>query len=105
MMMMLRIFIVILLIIPAELLSLRDQRRQIIGHVRQYLKKPASVRTYDETNWMENSNKIGFGYNVLAGSPICYTGACQMDEFTRSIFKLNYTSAVIGSCMNRLIPK
>jgi hypothetical protein len=103
--MMLRFFVLILLFVPVKLSSLHDQRRQTIERVRLYLRQGTMARTFSSTNWLENSNKIGFGYNLLGGSPICYTGQCQMDRFTHSIFKLNYTSPAIGSCTNKLVPE
>ncbi len=82
-----------------------DQHRQTIVCVRNYLRKSNITPRVDRTTGsLENSNKIGFGYNVLSGSPICYTGQCQMAGFTRSIFKLNYTSPVLGSCTTKLVP-
>lgn len=81
-----------------------NARRQLIERVREYLRSANARGSFRTVDWLENSNKIGFGYNLLAGSPICYSGSCQMDEFTRSIFKLNYTSAAIGSCTNKLVP-
>jgi hypothetical protein len=86
-------------------MSLHNERLQTIERVRNYLQQfdiGAQIRV--PNNWLSNSNKIGVGYNVLVGSPVCYTGACQMNEFTRSIFKLSYTSAVTGSCTNKLVP-
>ena len=104
---MLRLYYIICLLIPAaHQLSLHDERRRTIEQVKNYLREyEISAGTSRTTNWLENSNKIGFGYNILAGSPICYTGKCQMNEFTRSIFKLNYTSATPGSCTNKLVPQ
>lgn len=49
------------------------------------------VQTYfdalNSSNWLENSNKIGMGYNPVYGNLVCYTGSCQMEEFRRSILK------------------
>ena len=81
-----------------------NERRQTIERVREYLRKANTRSSFRTVDWVENSNKIGFGYNLLAGSPICYSGSCQMDQFTHSIFKLNYSAAVIGSCTNKLVP-
>ena len=87
--------------------SVHEERRQIIERVRNYLQKsnvkPKGLSTaYGE---LENSNKIGFGYNLISGSPTCYTSKCQMAGFTHSVFKLNYTLPVAGSCTNKLIPE
>jgi hypothetical protein len=102
---MLRIFVPFLLILCVNLSPLHDGRRQIITRVKNYLQQyDATTRSGENPNWLENSNKIGFGYNILAASPICFTGPCQMNEFTRSIFKLNYSSSVPGSCTNKLVP-
>ncbi|CAF3044611.1 unnamed protein product [Rotaria sp. Silwood2] len=102
---MLQICVILLLFHVVELSSLRNERHQIIEHVRKYLQQSDSTtRSLRNPDWLINSNKIGFGYNLLAGSPVCYTGACQMDEFTRSIFKLNYSSPVPGSCTDKFVP-
>ena len=104
---MLGLYCVFCLLIPtAHLLSLHAEHRRTIEQVKAYLQDyDIAAQLSEKTNWLENSNKIGFGYNILAGSPICYTGKCQMNEFTRSIFKLNYTSATPGSCTNKLVPQ
>lgn len=99
-----RFYIFIILFLPVELISLHEANRQTIERVRKYLQVSNTRQARINTEWLENSNKIGFGYNILAASPICYTGQCQMDEFTHSVFKLEYTSAVVGSCINKLVP-
>ena len=100
---MFQLYIVSLLVTRVYSSTLHEGRRQTIERVRKYL---TDIKTWTLPNigWLENSNKIGFGYNLLAASPVCYTGACQMDEFTRSIFKLNYTAPPVGSCTNKLVP-
>jgi hypothetical protein len=102
--MLFRFLVIGLLFFSVDLLSRHEERREIIEGVRKYLQGFDSRKNIRTSDWLENTNKIGFGYNLLGGSPICYTGACQMDEFTRSIFKLNYTSPVIGSCTNKSVP-
>jgi hypothetical protein len=103
--MLLRFLFVTHLFLPVHLTSLHNERLQTIERVRNYLQQFYSgPPSQASNNWLSNSNKIGVGYNVLGGSPVCYTGVCQMNEFTRSIFKLNYTSAVPGSCTNKLVP-
>ena len=87
-----------------------SQHRETIERVRQYLKELDAIPQSDSllsagTNELENSNKIGLGYNLLAGSPVCYTGSCQMQEFMHPVFKLNYTSAAPGSCTSKLVPE
>ena len=89
--------------------SSTSERRQTIERVRQYLKEmdvmpQLNVQSIAETNELQNSNKIGLGYNLVTGSPVCYTGSCQMEGFMHPIFKLNYTSAISGSCTSKLIP-
>lgn len=75
-------------------------------HVRQYLSQHDEKPTgrLDGTNWLENSNTIGLGYNPLLGSPVCYTGTCQSDGYRRSVFKLVYKQPTFGSCTTKLIP-
>ncbi|CAF0764212.1 unnamed protein product [Adineta ricciae] len=54
--------------------------------------------------WLPNSGKIGCGYNLARGSPVCYTSDCQMNGFGRPVFALEYTKRSVGSCDERLIP-
>ena len=63
--------------------------------------------TWKETEsvTLENSNKIGLGYDPLHGTPVCYTGSCQMSGFRQQIFKLNYRQTPQGSCTSKLIPE
>ncbi|CAF3526942.1 unnamed protein product [Rotaria sp. Silwood2] len=77
----------------------RDKNLPINDQVQEYLD------ALDSTNWLENSNKIGIGYNPLYGTPVCYTGSCQMEGFGRSIFKLNYLRPKPGTCTQKLIPE
>jgi hypothetical protein len=56
-------------------------------------------------DFLLNSNKIGLGYNLLYGSPVCYTGDCQMEGFRLPVFKLNFTKRPDGSCTTKLIPQ
>lgn len=100
--------IIIVLLLTIQVNS--SQHRQTIERVRNYLKQSETKsklqsRTFsDESNDLPNSNKIGLGYNLLTGSPVCYTGSCQMTGFMAPIFKLNYTSAIQGSCTSKRIP-
>ncbi|CAF4246030.1 unnamed protein product, partial [Adineta steineri] len=97
--MFLRFFVIFPLFLLVNLTPLRDERRQTIERVRLYLRQSdVSTRAFSTTPALENSNKIGFGFDLLSGAPICYTGECRTAGFTRSIFKLNYTSPVLGSC-------
>lgn len=86
-----------------------SQHRETIERVRQYLEEMDTVSQSDtlssaRTNELENSNKIGLGYNLLAGSPVCYSGSCQMTEFMHPVFKLNYASVAPGSCTSKFVP-
>ncbi|CAF4379052.1 unnamed protein product [Rotaria sp. Silwood2] len=63
------------------------------------------VNVQEENQWLPNSAKIGRGYNLAKGAPVCYTGSCQMSGFARPIFQLNYTQPTTGSCINKLIPE
>ncbi|CAF2752456.1 unnamed protein product [Rotaria sp. Silwood2] len=64
------------------------------------------MKQQDENSniYLPNSNKIALGFNPLYGSPVCYTGACQMEGFGHPVFKLQYESSASGSCTNKLIP-
>lgn len=75
------------------------------AQVRQYLQQPTSRMLVTETRWLENSGNIGIGYNSIAGSPVCYSGNCQMSGFRRPVFKLNFTKQAEGYCTNKLIPQ
>lgn len=66
--------------------------------------KPRSEVLSDEET-LSNSNKIGQGYNLLTGNPVCYTGTCQMEGFARPIFELNYNKKAHGTCTKALIPE
>ncbi len=104
--MLLHYLIVFVLFHSVKLTSLHGERRETIERVRNYLRKfdVPSRRLLSMSGGLENSNKIGLGFNLLTGSPVCFTGECQMDGFTRPIFKLNYLSSVPGSCTDKLIP-
>lgn len=73
--------------------------------VHRYLNRPIARQSSSEEAALENSNKIGIGYNPVLGSPVCYTGECQMEGFARAIFKLNYSKRATGSCTNKMIPE
>ena len=101
--------ILILLLLTTQVNSSASERRQTIERVRNYLqqldaKPKLQSRMSIEPDELQNSNKIGLGYNLLTGSPVCYTGSCQMTGFMHPVFKLNYTSAIPGSCTSKLIP-
>ena len=105
-----RYFILLLaLFVTPEVDSSSPEYRQTIERVRIYLhrnvvKGRMETDTSTKTNWLENSNKIGLGYHLLSGSPVCYTGACQMAGFMQPVFKLNYLSPATGSCTSKLVP-
>ena len=100
--------ILVVLLLAIEVNS--SKHRQTIERVRNYLKqseaksKLQSRLLSDEISDLSNSNKIGLGYNLLTGSPVCYTGTCQMTGFMSPIFNLNYTSAIPGSCTSKRVP-
>jgi hypothetical protein len=74
--------------------------------VGEYLKTHRQLptsRVY--LNTLENSNNIGIGYDLLHGSPVCYTAHCQADGFRAPVFKLNYVSSEPGGCTTKLIPE
>ena len=83
----------------------RDEVNAAIVRVRQYLLRSARTAVVDETLWVENSGKIGAGYDLITGSPVCYTGQCQMEGFRQPVFKLDMTKQAYGSCTSKLIPK
>ena len=68
----------------------------------------SSSRSIDDrgnSQWLPNGDKSGRGYNPAQGSPVCYTGDCQMNGFARPIFRLNYTKRTVGSCVDLFIPE
>ena len=75
-----------------------------IAKVRTYLAKSASrSSTSTVVDALQNSNKIGLGYNPASGTPVCYTSDCQMEGFACPIFTLNYSEQATGSCTTKLI--
>jgi hypothetical protein len=84
---------------------------EIYERVGEYLKNQLQqggggvTQRRSESLTLENSNKIGLGYDPLHGNPVCYTGACQMSGFRQQIFKLNYLQTPQGSCTSKLIPE
>ena len=103
------IFVLFSFALHVQSSSSASNHRQTIERVREYLRQSEKHEEFDadrtrQTDWLENSNKIGIGYNPLSGTPVCYTGACQMAGFTRAIVKLNYTSPSPGACTSQLIP-
>jgi hypothetical protein len=82
----------------------RDDVNSAIIRVRRYLQQSSRLAN-DETKWVQNSGKIGAGYDIITGSPVCYTGSCQMEGFRRPVFKLNVTKSPDGSCTSQLIPQ
>ena len=82
-----------------------DEVNAAIVRTRQYLQQSSRLALADETKCLQNSGKIGSGYDMITGSPICYSGNCQMEGFRRSIFKLNFTKQPEGSCTSKLIPQ
>ena len=72
---------------------------------KQKKPKPKKAPRKDNRPTLENSNKIGLGYNPLYGSPVCYTGECQMEGFGQPVFKLKYNQEPRGSCTKKVIPE
>ncbi len=102
--------ILIALLFTTQVTSSSTERRQTIERVREYLrqsevKSKLGTKIFTETLELENTNKIGLGYDLLTGSPVCYTGSCQMKGFMQPVFKLNYLSAAPGSCTSKLVPE
>ena len=83
-------------------LSNKVRNHFLFGQQQQNLE--INERQPSET-WLANSNKLGLGYNPVAGDPVCYTGDCQMAGFGRSVFKFQYTNTPSGSCTTKLIPE
>jgi hypothetical protein len=97
---------IILLLTSFQLVAQsKDEVNAAIIRVRQHLRQTSRQAVIDETKWLENSGKIGAGYDSVAGSPVCYSGDCQMEGFRQSIFKLNFTKQAEGSCTNKIIPQ
>lgn len=73
--------------------------------VEAYIYKECNIgKAADQLPWLQNSNKIGLGYNPIIGSPICFTGDCLIDGFRRPVVQLKFTSSEKGSCTNQIIP-
>ena len=83
----------------------RDEVNAAMTRVRRYLVSSTGRSSVDETSWVRNSAKIGAGYDPMTGSPVCYTGQCQMEGFRQPLFKLDMSKLADGSCTNKLIPK
>lgn len=85
--------------------------RQTTLRVREYLERSfsssSSIAQKDANinAQLQNSNKIGMGYNPTLGSPVCYTGTCQMEGFARPIFNLSFINRPNGACTTQMIPE
>ena len=78
---------------------------ELYNRVWKYITvQPRTSAVIDEET-LPNSNKIGRGYNLLTGNPVCYTGTCQMEGFARPIFELIYSKKPQGTCTKLLIPE
>ncbi|CAF2098177.1 unnamed protein product [Rotaria magnacalcarata] len=100
------IFFLILLVACGTGSALINHR--LLDRVNAYIdnhRLSPNARSSSEGIYLQNSNKIGLGYNPLYGSPVCYTGECQMQGFAQPIFQLNYHQIPKGSCTTRLIPE
>ena len=82
-----------------------NEIRDAKSRVRRYFQLLGRQEMGSNMNWVPNSGKIGSGFDTLAGSPICYTGQCQMEGFRRPLFKLNMTKQAAGSCTGQMIPQ
>jgi hypothetical protein len=84
---MILLLVTILLITQADSSSL--ERRQTIERVRNYLREYDNKTTFVVnsilgTPLLENSDKIGSGYDLLSGTSVCYRDSCQIEGFRRS---------------------
>ena len=100
----LRMMILILLFICTNAVAAATRQRPDIDKLFRR-KTGRSFMSNENASWLLNGNKIGLGYNPLYGSPVCYTGDCQMEGFSRPVFKLNFTKQAQGSCTNKFIPQ
>ena len=78
---------------------------ELYSRVHRYMSVQARTKARSDGETLPNSNKIGRGYNLLTGNPVCYTGTCQMEGFARPIFELNYNRKAQGTCTKTLIPE
>ncbi|CAF3671185.1 unnamed protein product [Rotaria socialis] len=76
----------------------------LYSRVQRYMPVQPRPKALSDEETLSNSNKIGRGYNLLTGNPVCYTGTCQMEGFARPIFELNYNKKAQGTCTKALIP-
>lgn len=58
-----------------------------------------------DSDWLPNSNMVGFSYNPLMGDPVCYTGGCQMSGFGLPLFQMEFNKIPLGTCITKRIPK
>ena len=85
--------------------SLQEIREAVLA-ARKYFILEARQNSEDTPmNWMANSGKIGSGFDTVAGSPVCYTGQCQMEGFRRALFRLVLNKRSKGSCIDIVIPQ
>ena len=78
---------------------------ELYSRIQRYMSVQPRARVLSDEETLPNSNKIGRGYNLLTGNPVCYTGTCQMEGFTRPVFELNYNRKAQGTCTKALIPE
>lgn len=76
-----------------------------IARARRYFLRLGRQSVIDENQWLPNSAKIGTGYDLTSGSPVCYTGECQMEGFRLPVFQLDMTKQAKGSCTSKYIPQ
>ncbi|CAF1032270.1 unnamed protein product [Didymodactylos carnosus] len=98
------IFFLTLLLLNTASVTI-NSKAEIYEKVGQYLREQEQLTKQQQQIELENSNKIGLGFNPVLGTPVCYTGTCQMEGFGHPVFKLIYESNSHGSCTTKLIPK
>ncbi|CAF1174554.1 unnamed protein product [Didymodactylos carnosus] len=88
-----------------------DQYIAISNRVKNYLQSETHLRSkrmvkvLNQQQYVQNSDKLGLGYNPINGNPTCYSGLCQLEGFKHEIFNLNYQQIASGSCTAQLIPQ
>jgi hypothetical protein len=59
----------------------RDEVNAAIVRVRQYLQRSSRQAVDDGIKWLENSGKIGAGYDFVVGSPYVITEIAKWKDF------------------------
>lgn len=102
-----RTYSIVVLLLCLHQLQAQSSREidAAVRRARRSLQLVDRQLSMNKLNWVPNSGKIGAGFDTVVGSPICYTGECQMEGFRRSVFKLIMTQQAHGSCTDQLIPQ